>query len=361
MELVLEFIDNFSVLLNAMSIYIIIGLLFAGILKQLIPDTFVLQHLGNDSIGSVIKATLFGIPLPVCSCSVIPLAQGLRKEGASKGAVQSFLISTPITGVDSILATYSLFGFVFTAFRVISSIIIAISVGLVQNFIQKDNDKKVEPLNSPCECNSNCETPKKKKFSFINVLKYGYGTLFGDMAKALLIGLVLGTLFVMFTPKEYTQILFENQLLTYIVVMLFAMPLYTCATASLPIAAAFLLQGMSAGAVFIFLTAGPATSAVTMSVVYKMLGKTSLIVYLVVISLLAFTFGYIYDSFFTNLTLLSINTDNDQVSLINSISSLLMMILIFYHLVKNKFTKNKKSNFNVSTKNSSSFIFREKM
>ena len=136
----------------------------------------------------------------------------------------------------------------------------------------------------------------------------------------------------MFTPKEYAQILFENQLLTYVVVMLFAMPLYTCATASLPIAAAFLLQGMSAGAVFIFLTAGPATSAVTMSVVYKMLGKTSLIVYLVVIALLAFSFGYIYDSFFSNLTLLSINIDNDQVSLINSIASLSMMILIFYHL-----------------------------
>jgi len=361
MELVLEFVDNFSVLLNAMSIYIIIGLLFAGILKQLVPDTFVSQHLGNDSIGSVVKATLFGIPLPVCSCSVIPLAQGLRKEGASKGAVQSFLISTPITGVDSILATYSLFGFVFTTFRVISSIIIAISVGLVQNFIQKDDDQKVEPLQSSCGCTSNCEAPEKKKFSFIKALKYGYGTLFEDMAKALLIGLILGTLFVTFTPKEYAQILFENQLLTYVVVMLFAMPLYTCATASLPIAAAFLLQGMSAGAVFIFLTAGPATSAVTMSVVYKMLGKTSLIVYIIVIALLAFAFGYMYDSVFADLTLISINIDNDQVSLLDSIASSLMMILIFYHLLKNKFRKKEKSNFNVSSKNSSSFVFREKI
>jgi len=361
MELIQEFTNHFLILLNAMSIYIIIGLLFAGILKQIIPDTFVSKHLGNDSIGSVVKATLFGIPLPVCSCSVIPLAQGLRKEGASKGAVQSFLISTPITGVDSILATYSLFGFVFTIFRLISSIIIAISVGVIQNFIQKDDNVKVETLDTSCGCASNCGDIPKKKFSILNALKYGYGTLFEDMAKALLIGLVLGTLFVTFTPKEYTQILFENQFLTYIVVIIFSMPLYTCATASLPIAAAFLLQGMSAGAVFIFLTAGPATSAVTMSVVYKMLGRTSLIVYLVVIGILALTFGYVYDSFFANLTIISIKEDNDDVSLINSIASLMMMILIFYHLFKNKFRKKEVSSFKVIDENKAGFVFRKKV
>ena len=136
MNYIIEFFNNFFLLVNAMSIYIMLGLLFAGILKQFIPDDFVSKNLGNDSTTSVIKATIFGIPLPVCSCSVIPLAQGLKKEGASKGAVQSFLISTPITGVDSILATFSFFGLIFTVFRVISSIIIAICVGLIQNFVQ---------------------------------------------------------------------------------------------------------------------------------------------------------------------------------------------------------------------------------
>ena len=340
MELLLNFFDNFIILLNAMSIYIILGLFFAGILKQLISDDFVSSHLGKNSTSAVVKATLFGIPLPVCSCSVIPLAQGLRKEGASKGAVQSFLISTPITGVDSILATYSLFGFVFTTFRVISSVIIAITVGLVQNFVQKEDNIKVDATESSCGCSSSCDTPSiKKKFSFKSVLQYGYGTLFHDMAKALLIGLILGSVFVTFTPKEYTEVLFENQFLTYLVVMLFAMPLYTCATASLPIAAAFMLQGMSPGAVFIFLTAGPATSAVTMSVVYKMLGKTSLIIYLTMIAILAFLFGYIYDTFFKELSLLTISIDNDDISILNILSSVVMMMLIFYHLLKDRFTK----------------------
>lgn len=340
MELILSFFDNFLTLLNAMSIYIIVGLFFAGVLKQIIPDDFVSKHLGTTSTSSVVKATLFGIPLPVCSCSVIPLAQGLKKEGASKGAVQSFLISTPITGVDSILATYSLFGFVFTAFRVISSIIIAITVGLVQNLFQKNHDKKQEEEKVSCCSSSSCSsTNVKKKFSFINVLKYGYGILFSDMAKALLIGLILGSIFVTFIPKEYTEILFENQFLTYIVVILFSMPLYTCATASLPIAAAFMLQGMSPGAVFIFLTAGPATSAVTMSVVYKMLGKTSLIIYLIVIAILAFLFGYIYDTFFKELSLLTISMNHEEINIFNILSSIAMILLIIYHLLKHRFTK----------------------
>ncbi len=347
MELVSGFLDNFIILLNAMSIYIIIGLFIAGILKQVIPDNFVSSHLGKNSTSSVIKATLFGIPLPVCCCSVIPLAQGLKKEGASKGAIQSFLISTPITGVDSILATYSLFGFVFVVFRIVSSIIIAITVGLVQNFVQKKDNTKLDSLetslgtSSSCCSSSSCEANinVKESFSFIKVLTYGYIVLFNSMAKALLVGLVLGSLFVTFMPKEYTQVLFENQFLTYIVIILFSMPLYTCATASLPLAAAFMLQGMSPGAVFIFLTAGPATSAITMSVVYKMLGKTSLIIYSSIIAVLSLLFGFIYDTFFKELTLLTIITDHEHINIFNIIASVLMMVLIFYHLIKDTFSK----------------------
>lgn len=360
MELIAIFFTNFLILLDAMSIYIIIGLLFAGILKQVIPDTFVQSHLGSDSIGSVIKATLFGIPLPVCSCSVIPLAQALRKEGASKGAVQSFLISTPITGVDSILATYSLFGIVFTAFRVISSIIIAITVGLVQNFIQKENNEPLNIIEESCNCSD--IRNKEANFSIIYALKYGYGTLFEDIAKALLIGLILGALFVTLMPKEYAQLLFDNQLLTYFVVLIFSIPLYTCATASLPIAAAFMLQGMSAGAVFIFLTAGPATSAITMSVVHKMLGKTSLIIYVSVIALLSLLFGYIFDNFFKDLSIISISINNEDSSIFTNLASLMMLLLTFYHLLKNKFdskkeilTSNQIKKESVSSKNELSF------
>ncbi|MGB5792242.1 SO_0444 family Cu/Zn efflux transporter [Poseidonibacter sp.] len=345
MELMLSFADNFLVLLNAMSIYILVGLLFAGILKQLIPNDFVIKHLGKGNISSVLKATLFGIPLPVCSCSVIPLAQGLRKEGASKGAVQSFLISTPITGVDSILATFSFFGLIFTVFRVISSIIIAISVGLIQNFVDRDlkEEKENEIKVQSCYSNtSTCssDTSKKEKFSIKKVFSYAYVTLFKDMAKTLFIGLLLGAAFTTFAPKEYTQLLFENEILTYIVIMLFAMPLYVCATASLPIAAALMLQGMSGGAAFIFLTAGPATSAITMSVVYKSLGKKALIVYVSTIAIMSFAFGWFFDIYFGELNIISFLEDNDNNSIISNIASLIMLILMSYYLIKPRLYRN---------------------
>jgi len=352
MELILEFTLNFLKLLDAMSIYVIAGLFIAGVLKQIIPDDFISSHLGKSSTGSVIKATIFGVPLPVCSCSVIPLAQGLKKEGASKGAIQSFLISTPITGVDSILATFSFFGLFFTIFRIISSIIIAIIVGLLQNFIEKEEKIEIKPkfqVFKPkieekttfcCSSSSCCDSNSSKKgFSLISALKYGYGTLFSDMAKALLIGLILGALFTTFMPQEYAKLLFDNQVLTYFVILIVAIPLYTCATASLPLAAALMLQGMSGGAAFIFLTAGPATSAVTMSVIYKMLGKTSLIIYVSTIAILSLIFGFLFDTFLGDLNILNISHDMDENSLIKSLSSLIMLVLIFYHLYKSKFAK----------------------
>lgn len=342
MNYITDFLNNFFVLVDAMSIYIMVGLLFAGVLKQLVPSDFVSKNLGTDSTGSIIKATLFGIPLPVCSCSVIPIAQGLRKEGASKGAVQSFLISTPITGVDSILATFSFFGIVFTVFRVISSIIIAISVGLIQNFVEKEKVEVVKTKVESSTCSSSscaCETKTKKKFSIKEVFSYAYGTLFVDMVKALFIGLLLGAVFTTFIPKEYSSLLFDNQILTYFVILLFAIPLYTCATASLPIAAALMIQGMSPGAVFIFLTAGPATSAVTMSIVYKMLGRTSLIIYVTTIAILSLIFGFGFDILFGKLEILNISHHMEEISLINRVASILMLLLIFYYLLKPFFTK----------------------
>ena len=365
MELAIDFANNFLILLDAMAIYILIGLLIAGILKQLVPNDFVLKHLGKGSISSVLKATLFGIPLPVCSCSVIPLAQSLRKEGASKGAVQSFLISTPITGVDSILATFSFFGLIFTIFRVISSIIIAIIVGLVQNFVEKENPSDMKDTvvvesccsETSCSSTSTSET-KKKKFSFKSAFSYAYVTLFIDMVKPLFIGLLLGALFTTFIPKDYASMLFENQILTYFVILIFAMPLYVCATASLPIAAAFILQGMSGGAAFIFLTAGPATSAITMSVVYKTLGKTSLIVYVSTIAVLSFIFAFIYDFFFGDIDIINFVNSMEHSSLFSQVASFIMLALMSYYLIKPRLYRKSKENKKLEKSDTTSLVLK---
>ena len=372
MELVYKFLENFYLLASAMSFYILIGLIIAGILKQIIPSDFVSKHLGKDSLGSVVKATIFGIPLPVCSCSVIPLAKSLQKEGASRGAVQSFLISTPITGVDSIAATYSFFGWFFTIYRVVTSIIIAIVVGIIENLINankkiniiKDNscgcgdnscsDKKPifslnnntlkvnntftikkEPSSSCCDGGSCCSS-NNKKFSIKGVFDYAFNTLFKDIAKSLFIGLIIGALFTTFLPKEVLQTVYDNRLLTYFMVLIVAMPLYVCATSSLPIAAAFVMSGMSAGAAFVFLSAGPATNTVTMGVVAQMFGKKSLIIYVGSIAILSIIFGFIYDSFLGNLEVLKIVSSVEDVSVINTISTIIMLVLIAYYIFLKK-------------------------
>ncbi|MFT7880696.1 MAG: SO_0444 family Cu/Zn efflux transporter [Sulfurimonas sp.] len=337
MELLLKLLENIVVLANAMSFYILLGLLIAGILKQLIPDDFISSYLGESKSSSVIKATLLGIPMPVCSCSVIPLAKSLQKEGASKGAVQSFLISTPITGADSILATYSFFGWFFTLYRVVTSVFIAITTGILQNVMESKESTTSET--SGC-CNSCCcessTSAKKKEFSTKEALRYAYVTLFGDIYKALFIGLIFGGLFTTLLPKEILEPLFKYQLLTYFAVLVIAMPLYVCATASLPIAAAFMLSGMSGGAAFVFLSAGPATNTVTMGVVSQMFGKKALILYLGTIASLSILFGYLFDTFFDKLEILSITTEVENFGTIDTLSTLIMFVLIGYYFVKNR-------------------------
>ena len=354
MEIVKLFFENIYLLLNAMSFYILIGLILAGILKQLVPSNFVSKHLGSNSTLSVIKATIFGIPLPVCSCSVIPLAKSLQKEGASRGAVQSFLISTPITGIDSIMATYSFFGWIFTIYRVITSIIIAIIVGLIENIFSfngssKQNQPKFslslskkQPINSfsfkAQSCNNTCcaTESKKSKFSIKKVFDYAFNVLFKDIAKSLFIGLVVGALFTTFLPKDILSTIYENKIFTYILVLIVAMPLYVCATSSLPIAAAFLISGMSPGGAFVFLSAGPATNSITMGVVAQMFGKKSLIIYVATIAILSIFFGFLLDFYLDKLEISTINNSIEDINLINIISSMIMAILMIYYIVKER-------------------------
>ena len=341
MDTLLLYFTNFFELLNAMAIYILIGIIFAGILKQIIPDDFVSKHLGNGNFSSVLKASLLGIPMPLCSCSVIPFANSLKKEGASKGAVQSFLISTPITGADSIIATYAFFGWVFTIYRVISSFIIAIVAGILQNIVDNKFEKnKDENEQSSCCCTSSCSSTKentqtkKKSFSIKEVFDYAFNTIFKDFAKPLLFGLLLGAVFTTFLQKEYASVVFDNQFLSYGLILLISIPLYVCATASLPIAASLIMTGLSGGAAFIFLSAGPATNSVTMSVIYKSLGKSALVIYLGTIAILSLLFGYLFDLYFPTLDIINFMNHEEETSIVNIIASGFMILLMLYYFIK---------------------------
>ena len=340
MEFLISFFDALLELSHAMSPYILFGLFFAGILHELVPDSLVTKHLGRENIGSVIKSTLFGIPLPVCSCGVIPLASSIKKSGASKGATLSFLISTPITGVDSILATYGMFGWVFTIYRVITSMFIAMLAGILTNYLDKevvrDNTKEESCC---CSSESSCSTGQdepKKRFSFIAAMKYAFVTLIGDIAKPLLLGLLLGALITVAIPQNLSEILLEYSWLSYLIAIAIAVPMYVCATASLPIAAALMLSGVSPGAAFVFLSAGPATNTVTIGVVKNMLGTISLYIYLGTIIVGSIIFGlgldYIFDV--NSIDATSLIHIHEEVGTIEIISTSLLWFLMILFIIK---------------------------
>jgi uncharacterized protein len=361
MELITSFFTALVELSLDMAPYILFGLLFAGILHEIVPETLVTKHLGNENILSVIKSTLFGIPLPVCSCGVVPLATSIKKSGASKGATLSFLISTPITGVDSILATYGMFGWVFTLYRVFTSMIIATAAGILANLFDKEEPVKAAPTFSavkpmatapmftaapqaikteeaaPSCCSSNAGSgDAKAKFSLKTAFTYAFGTLLGDIAKPLFWGLLLGALITVAIPENLSAILIEYNWLSYIIVIIIAIPMYVCATASLPIAAALMLSGVSAGAAFVFLSAGPATNTVTIGVVKKMLGTQSLYIYLGTITLGSIIFGLGLDYIFTvsEVDPRNLVHFHEEAGFISIASTLIMWGYIIYFIMK---------------------------
>ncbi len=355
----------------AMAPYILFGLAFAGILHEIVPDSIVTKHLGKESITSVVKSTVFGIPLPVCSCGVIPLATSIKKSGASKGATLSFLISTPITGIDSIMATYGIFGWIFTLYRAITSMIIAMVAGILTNIFDKETITRVDMESTPTSAfltfkpvgvdsisafnikskeeescgtgtGSCCSTTQESKtFSLAAAMKYAFTTLLGDIAKPLFWGLLLGALITVAIPENLSEILKEYTLLSYLIVIIIAVPMYVCATASLPIAAGLMLSGVSAGAAFVFLSAGPATNTVTIGVVKKMLGTRSLIIYLgsIIVGSIFFGLGldYLFDS--SNIDPGSLIHLHEESGLISTISAVILWGFIVWFISKPYFTK----------------------
>lgn len=334
-----------------MGIYILFGLLAAGVLHQFIREEWIQRHLGKNTQGSVYKAALYGAPLPLCSCSVIPFAATLKHNGASKGATLSFLISTPITGVDSILATFGMFGGIFTLYRIISSVVIAIAAGLLMNIFEPKElieSKKdfsfsaTAPVSNP-NGSFAITNEQQNKFSLYDVFHYGFGTLLGSFSKPLFWGLLVGALITVAMPTNLQQFFGDNRFFGYIIAVAIAAPMYVCATASLPIAASLILAGVSPGAAFIFLSAGPATNTVTMGVVKSMLGMRALIIYLGVIVGGSVLFGGLIDVGFDALAVnISVDTEEHH-GWIQKGAAVLMLSLMGWYFVSGWFKKTDKN------------------
>jgi uncharacterized membrane protein YraQ (UPF0718 family)/copper chaperone CopZ len=275
LEIFVSYLGALWDLTMEMSPYLLLGFFIAGVLYIYFPKEKVTKYLGENNFRSTLNAALIGVPLPLCSCGVIPTGISFYKNGASKGSSVSFLISTPQTGVDSILATYSLLGLPLAIIRPIIALFTGVFGGLVTNSIEKNNQQGAENEIGIRESSSSDKRNKLQK-----MFHYAFVEFLQDISKWLIIGLLLAALMAVLIPDDFFTKHLSNEYLSMAIVLLASIPLYVCATGSVPIAAVLLMKGLSPGAAIVFLMAGPATNAATITVIGKVLGRKTLFSYL---------------------------------------------------------------------------------
>ncbi len=289
MELLLNILMEIWLVTVAMAPYLLFGFLIAGVLSVLISQDYVRRHLGGPGWIQSLKAALMGVPLPICSCGVIPLAASLRKHGASRGATASFLASTPQTGIDSLMITYALLGWVYAVFRAVVAFISGLVCGMAVSAVSPAEEE------APPECADECCQPKSTPI-IQRMLSYGFIVLPRNIARAMVLGIVVSGIISGLIPENFFADRMGDSVGAMFLMLLIGIPLYVCSSGSVPIALAFIKAGISPGAVLIFLITGPATNAATLTTLWKIIGRKQLLVFLITLSLCALSAGFIMNS-----------------------------------------------------------------
>jgi hypothetical protein len=291
MEILLEILKSSWRIFQEAALYLLVGFVIAGILRAYIRADSVVQYLHKGRFRSVLYSALIGIPIPLCSCGVVPAVAGFKKQGANNGACLSFLTSTPETGADSIALTYSLLGPVMTVMRPVTAFITAICAGLLENFTGSSYKKSGEIIPDrvcvvdACCDGSNCDPWQHARHHTTGEklwagLRFAFSDLMADLAIWFVLGIFLAGIISVLVPSSLISAVFGSGIIAYLGALIISGPMYVCATLSTPVAAALVMKGMSPGAALVFLMAGPATNMPTITMVAGLLGKRSLGIYL---------------------------------------------------------------------------------
>lgn len=337
----MDFVYALINMLAEMAPYLLFGFLVAGMLYAFVPSSFYRNHLSRPGFVSVLKAALIGVPLPLCSCGVLPTAVSLRRNGASKGAATSFLIATPQTGLDSIAATFSLLGPAFAVIRPVAALLTAFIGGMLVDHEDKvcgqDCEKEVDTI----------EAPVAHGFwrRLRDALRYGFVDMIQNIGKWLVIGLVIAAAITVFVPDGFFTIFAEYPLLSMIAVVIVAVPMYVCSTGSIPIALSLMLKGLSPGAAFVLLMAGPAANFASVIIVGKSLGKRAAATYLGTIVVGAILIGtgidYLMPRDWFTMPLVARSSNSClHIGLFSGICSVVLIALLINALIK-KYTSNR--------------------
>jgi hypothetical protein len=302
-ELALRFALEIWQLLREMGPWLLLGFTVAGLLSVLIDPETVERHLGGRGIGPVLKASAVGVPLPLCSCGVIPVAASLRQHGASRGATAAFLIATPQTGVDSIAVTYSLMGPLMAAVRPVAALVSGVIGGLVVDAAERPEPRPaprfagiaaLPGFGAPGAANAPVRLPWGARLR--EALRYGFVTLPRDLAAPMFWGLAAAGAIGVALPDDFFAGTLGGGLPAMLAMMLVGIPIYVCASASVPVAAVLVAKGLSPGAALVFLMTGPATNAATLAAVWKIMGRRTAALYLASIALTALAAGLLLDA-----------------------------------------------------------------
>ena len=269
-EIMLAFVHVFAM----MAPWLVFGFLAAGIIAVWIPRSWVNRAMGGSTgIGGILRAVAIGVPLPICSCGVLPIAAGLRKHGAGKGPTAALLISTPQTGIDSILATYALLGPVFAVARPIAAALTGVVGGAVVSAVGGEDASTVA-----------VEESAAGSRGIKAIFWQAYRRLLGSVAKPLAVGLAVSALVTVLVPDNFFADAFHgSDWIAMPVMALVGFPMYVCSTASIPIAASLVAKGVSPGAAFVFLMVGPAMNAMSLTTVSALIGRKAAVAYVAVI------------------------------------------------------------------------------
>ena len=322
--------QEFWTIIGQMSPYLLLGFLVAGLLNVLISPEWIERHLGGKGIWPIAKASAFGVPLPICSCGVIPIAASLRRHGASKGATTAFLISTPQTGIDSVFVTFSLLGPVYAIFRPIVALLSGLLGGGLVDAADKDGRA---PRSEDCE--DACCSGEEEQNWVVRIFHYGFVTLARDISRALVVGLIIAAAITALVPVNFLadQLgpTWTKGLGAMLVMMLLGIPVYVCATASVPVAAALIVTGISPGAALVFLMTGPATNAATIATVWKTMGRKTALLYLLSVGASAVGAGLLLDLLFTKVNIQATPMTMDMLPAWARIASAIALLLIVLH------------------------------
>jgi hypothetical protein len=297
-------LEAWSILREA-SLFLLIGFTVAGALAVFVPPGLFARLLGRGKIRSVLWASVVGAPIPLCTCGVLPTALGLAKQGATKGATVSFLISTPETGIDSIALTYALMDPIITVFRPIAGVLTGVVAGVVTNLwgtrgatpaTDADGSAAAAPEPAPpFSYAPPVSAPNGHLRRFRRIFGYAFRELLGETAHWLILGIALSAVVAVLLPASVIERYLSAGLVTMLLMFALGIPTYTCASASTPLAAALVLKGISPGAALVFLLSGPATNLGAVVVLLKFLGRRVMAIYLATILAMSILAGYALD------------------------------------------------------------------